>query len=117
MELPVGAAEGSLDVVKIEIDQADDGLVKVARPGQVVVRATRSPSDMSSGIRPVAWNVVDGFRGMARAPDEISVESGLSLSAEVDAVISSTSAEANFKVSLTWHRTAPSEGHATPSAS
>ncbi|WP_254552214.1 CU044_2847 family protein [Kitasatospora sp. MMS16-BH015] len=33
----------------------------------------------------------------------MSLEFGLSMSAEADLVISSTTAQAHFKVSLTWH--------------
>ncbi|MFD5432218.1 CU044_2847 family protein [Kitasatospora sp. NPDC127067] len=95
--------------MRIEIEQASEGLVQVARPGQVVARATRSLGEMLAGVRPVAQDFVDGFRGMAHAPDEIGIEFGLSLSAEADVVISSTSAQANFKVSLTWKRT-PADG-------
>ncbi|MCX4869461.1 hypothetical protein OG298_40440 [Streptomyces sp. NBC_01005] len=105
VELPIGGADGRPDVVRVEIEQVAEGLVQVARPGQVVARATRSLGEMLAGVRPVAQNFVDGFRGMVHAPDEIGVEFGLSLSAEADVVISSTAAEANFKVSLTWHRT------------
>ncbi|MFJ6382498.1 CU044_2847 family protein [Kitasatospora sp. NPDC092039] len=105
MELPVDVDGGAQDVVRVEISPAgEDGLVRVARPGQVVARATRSLGEMVTGIRPVAQGFVDGFRGMVHAPDELSLEFGLSLSAEADVIISSTAAQANFKVSLTWHR-------------
>ncbi|MFC9247407.1 CU044_2847 family protein [Streptomyces sp. NPDC057136] len=110
VELPVsGTGEGAgsalpdaSGTVKVQIDETSDGLVQVARPGQVVARATRSLSDMLAGIRPVAENFVDGFRDMERQPDEIGVEFGLSLSAEADVVISRTTGQANFKVTLTW---------------
>ncbi|MEU9353562.1 CU044_2847 family protein [Streptomyces griseoloalbus] len=106
-----GAGYGPSDatgIVKVQIDEAADGLVQVARPGQVVARATRSLNDMLAEIRPVAENFVDGFRDMARQPDEIGVEFGLSLSAEADVVISRTTGQANFKVTLTWRN--PSSG-------
>ncbi|MFJ4620112.1 CU044_2847 family protein [Streptomyces sp. NPDC088812] len=104
VEVPVSGADGAAEVVKVQIEANGDGLVRVARPGQVVARATRSLGEMVAAVRPVAQNFVDGFRDMARAPDEISVEFGLALSAEADVVISSTSAQANFKVALVWHR-------------
>ncbi|MEU5365663.1 CU044_2847 family protein [Streptomyces sp. NPDC005925] len=103
VELPVSTAEGHLQVVRVQVEQNGDGLVQVARPGQVIARATRSLSTMLAAVRPVAQNFVDGFQDMARKPDEISIEFGLSLSAEADVVISSTAAQANFKVSLVWH--------------
>ncbi|WP_219669973.1 CU044_2847 family protein [Streptomyces bambusae] len=113
VELPVSVADAGgaprTDVVKVEIEQVADGLVEVARPGQVVARATRSLGDMLAGVRPIAQNFVDSFRGMACAPDEISVEFGLSLSAEADVVISSTAAQAHFAVSLTWNRPGAAE--------
>ncbi|GHI06228.1 hypothetical protein AQI88_39950 [Streptomyces cellostaticus] len=104
VELPVSAGGGQPELVKVRIEQSGDGLVRVARPGEVVARATRSLGEMLGTVRPVAQNFVDGFRDMVHAPDEIAVEFGLSLSAEADVVISSTSAQANFKVSLVWHR-------------
>lgn len=116
VELPVDVAGGPSDVVRVEIEQTADGLVKVARPGQVVARATRSLGDMLAGIRPVAENFVDNFRGMVHAPDDISVEFGLSLSAAADVVISSTAAGANFKVTLTWHRSPADDGAEPASA-
>ncbi|MFD7827295.1 CU044_2847 family protein [Kitasatospora sp. NPDC059803] len=116
VELPVGSVSDGQDVVRVEIEQVGEGLVQVARPGQVVARATRSLGDMLAGVRPVAQDFIEGFRGLAHAPDEISIEFGLSLSAEADVVISSTAAEANFKVSLTWNRQ-PTEASAPPAAS
>jgi hypothetical protein len=104
VELPVGGADGPPRVVKVEIEQAGDALVQVARPGQVVARASRSLGEMLAGIRPLAQNFVDGFHGMAHAPDEIGIEFGLSLSAEANVIVSSTAAQANFKVTLTWLR-------------
>lgn len=110
VELPIGGAGGPQDVVRVEVvETGEDGLVRVARPGQVMARASRSLAEMVTGIRPVAQSFVDGFRGMARAPDELNLEFGVSISAEADVVISSTAAEANFKISLTWTR-APSDG-------
>lgn len=106
VELPLGGANGQpAGAVRVAIEeQPGDGLVQVARPGQVVARATRSLGELLSGVRPVAENFVETFRGMAHGPDEISIEFGLSLSAAADVVISSTSAQANFAVRLTWDR-------------
>ncbi|MFF0401926.1 CU044_2847 family protein [Streptomyces sp. NPDC005248] len=112
VELPLSRpGEQPGETVRVAIaEQPGDGLVQVARPGQVVARATRSLGELLSGVRPVAENFVDTFSGMARGPDEITLEFGLSLSAEADVVISSTSAQANFAVRLTWDRRAPEDG-------
>jgi hypothetical protein len=104
VELPVGEVDGLPSTVVVEIDQVDDGLVTVSRPGEVVARAGRSLGEMVAGIRPVAEQFVQGFRGMLHAPDEIGVEFGLSLSAKADAIIASAATQANFKITLTWQR-------------
>ena len=50
--------------------------------------------------------IVAQLRNLAAAPDEVGVEFGLALSAEVGAFITAASTTANFKVSLTWKRAA-----------
>ena len=45
---------------------------------------------------------------MPQAPDEVQVEFGLDLHAEVGAII----AAANFKTAMTWRRTQPPSIHA-----
>jgi hypothetical protein len=102
VELPVTAQDGSATVVKVEVSGPADGLVKAARPGQVVARAARSMEDMLAGVRPIAQSFVDSFGEMTRAPEEIQVEFGVSLSIDADLIITSTAAEAAFSVSLTW---------------
>ncbi|MCX4632242.1 CU044_2847 family protein [Streptomyces sp. NBC_01443] len=115
VELPIDVPGGPQDVVRFEIAPiGENGLVRVARPGQLMARASRSLGEMVTGIRPVAQSFVDGFRGMVHGPDELNLEFGLSLSAEADVVISSTAAQANFKISLTWNRP-PSDGTSAPS--
>jgi hypothetical protein len=103
VELPVGDADGSQQIVGVEIDHTVEGPVKVARPGEAVKRAAHSLGEMLAGIRPVAESFVDGFADMAVAPEQIGLEFGLSLSAEAKLVVASSSAAANFKVTLTWH--------------
>lgn len=105
VELPVAAQDGSADVVKVEISGPADGLVNAARPGQVVARAAHSMEDMLAGVRPIAQSFVDSFGDMATAPAEIKVDFGLSLSVDADLIVTSTSAEAAFSVSLTWKNT------------
>ncbi|MFE9427579.1 CU044_2847 family protein [Kitasatospora sp. NPDC006697] len=115
VELPIGGAGGATELLKVEVEPAgSDGLVQVARPGQVIARATRSLGEMLAGIRPVAENFVSTFRGMVHAPDEVSMEFGLSLSAAADVVISSTAAAANFKVTLTWHSASAGDSGTEP---
>lgn len=106
-EMPVG--DDGADVVMVEIREApDEGVVPAGAAGRVTARAARSLEGMLRTVRPVAERFVDTFRQMPRAPDEISVQFGLSLSADADVIISSAAAEANFSVTLTWTR--PGDG-------
>ncbi|MCF6522733.1 CU044_2847 family protein [Streptomyces sp. JJ36] len=100
VDVPTGDGAGRL---LIEVRDVDEGLVDVARPGQVVARSARSLQEMLQSVRPVAASFVDNFSRLPQAPDEITVSFGISLDAKADAVITSTSAAANFSVSLTWH--------------
>ncbi|MEU4303555.1 CU044_2847 family protein [Kitasatospora aureofaciens] len=113
VELPVEGEAGLGQLVRVEVEPAGEGLIQVSRPGQVAARAARSLGEMLAGIRPVAESFVEGLGGMAQAPEEISLEFGLSMSAEADLVISTTTAQANFKVSLTW-RPPSAEAGRTP---
>lgn len=105
VELVVGGSDTPPQTVGVEIEQVGDGLVEVARPGQVVARATRSLREtLATGLRPLAEDFVAGFRDMRDPPEEIAIEFGLSLSTEADLVVSRTSGAANFKISLTWRK-------------
>ncbi|MFF3729092.1 CU044_2847 family protein [Streptomyces sp. NPDC002476] len=102
VEVPLG--DGSEESVRVQIREVDESLVRVGRAGRSVARAERSFGQMLDTVRPVAESFVGRFKGLANAPDEITLEFGVSLSAEADVVIASTATAANFSVSLTWNR-------------
>ncbi|GAA1542357.1 hypothetical protein GCM10009730_59260 [Streptomyces albidochromogenes] len=102
VEVPLG--EGSDESVRVQIREVDETLVRVGRGGRPIARAERSFGQMLDTVRPVAESFVGRFSGLSNAPDEITLEFGVSLSAEADVVIASTATAANFSVSLTWNR-------------
>ncbi|MEV5984908.1 CU044_2847 family protein [Streptomyces sp. NPDC052051] len=102
VEVPLG--RDSDDVVRVQIREVDESLVRVGRGGRSAARASRTFGEMLDTVRPVAESFVGKLGGLVNAPDEITLEFGVSLSAEADVVIASTATEANFSVSLTWHR-------------
>ncbi|WP_381791382.1 CU044_2847 family protein [Streptomyces niveus] len=107
VEVPL--SDGGDDVVRVQIREVDESLVRVGRGGRTVARAERSLGQMLDTVRPVAESFVGRFRGMANAPDELTLEFGVSLSAEADVVIASTATAANFTVTLTWNRSDPTD--------
>ncbi|WP_166663681.1 CU044_2847 family protein [Streptomyces sp. NBC_00582] len=112
VDVPIDSAAGDSEVVRVQVRELDEGLLPVARPGRSPsVRASRSFGEMLATVRPVAENFVTSLKGMASAPDEVTVQFGISLSTEADVLIASTAAAATFAVSMTW-RTSAQEGSA-----
>jgi len=101
VEVPIG--DGA--TVSVAVREVDEGVVRAGRPGQVIARASRTLEDMVAGLRPVAETFVAQFRGMVDAPDELTVQFGVVLSAGADVVIASAATEANFAVTLNWTST------------
>ncbi len=76
-----------------------------ARPGEVVARARESLEQALDQIKPALRAVLD--RLVTMAPDEVSVEFGLTLGAETGVVIAKGTSEMHFAVTLGWKRPHP----------
>lgn len=73
----------------------------------VLERAQTSFEDALETAQPIASGLIGRMRNIADAPDEVQVEFGLSLSANVGTVlVAGGSAGANFKVTLRWNKVA-----------
>ena len=92
----------------VQVEDSAAGPVTRGIGGQsITIRASQTFEDAISRVRPAAEAVVAQLQSLASAPDE--VEFGLALSAGAGAFIAAASAEANFKISLTWRRHAARE--------
>ncbi|WP_419999492.1 CU044_2847 family protein [Streptomyces boninensis] len=100
VEVPLGGQGDG--VVRVQVREVDESLVRVSRGSRAVARAGQSFDQILDTVRPVAERFVGRMRDMAQAPDEVTLEFGVSLSAEADVVIASTATAANFGVTLTW---------------
>ncbi len=87
------------------------GVIKAARPGEIADKAQDTFEDALDKIKPAAQAVIDKLRELHDAPDEISVEFGIKLSAEAGAFIASAGVEANYEVTLTWTKSSESRRH------
>jgi hypothetical protein len=74
--------------------------------GQVTERARQTFEDAVQRRTP-AQAIITRLCGCPKPPDEVQVEFGLDLHAEVGAFI----AAANFKTAMTWRRTQPPSVH------
>ncbi|MFF7249291.1 CU044_2847 family protein [Embleya sp. NPDC008237] len=101
VEVPLGDGE---DVVRVQVNEVDESLVRVGRGGRSVGRAEETLGQMLGVIRPVANAFVEQCRLMAYPPDEATLQFGMSLSADARILIAGSSVAANFSVGMTWHR-------------
>src|SRR5947209_18872254 len=90
-------ADGSLIV---EVDSRDGGVVKAARPGQIVADATQTLEAALASLVPGAIAVVEKLR--AAKPSELSLSFGIKLTAEAEAVTDETAVESNIARTLHW---------------
>lgn len=91
-------------VVLVEVEEHEDGIVRSARPGEVVATAAESLQASLDRIRPVAGALVGKLRDLADRPEEITVEFGIKWSAQAGVIVAQAASEANFKVTLRWAR-------------
>lgn len=94
--------EGSFILVEVDVPD-ESGMVPASR-GEVIERAQQTFEQALDKIRPAAQSIIVKLRNLNDPPDEVEVEFGLKMSAEVGAIIASASAEANYKVTLTWKK-------------
>ena len=72
------------------------------RDERVVVRAQQSFEEAVGRVQPAVQALVRRLRSVAESPEEIKVDFGLELSAEVGAFVAGASSTGNFTVSMTW---------------
>jgi hypothetical protein len=100
--------DGSTVVVQVEQTPAasSGGTTRGLRdtPAQVGEKAATSFEGAVDRIRPIADALISRLRDLERSPDEIQVEFGMNLHAELGAFVAAASTDANFKLSLTWRR-------------
>ncbi len=109
VEIPVEGG-GQLRVQASEEELAGALELAAVRPGEVAVRARESLEHALDDLKPAISATVKRLRALA--PDEMSVEFGLVLTAESGAIIAKGSAEVHFTVALTWKRSEADEADA-----
>lgn len=82
------------------------GVVKAGRGVPTAEAAVRAAQTLETALEPVTAAARATLAKLREAgPDEVTVEFGLKLTAEVGAVITKTTGECNLKVTLRWERT------------
>jgi predicted RNase H-like HicB family nuclease len=91
--------------IVMEVDEPEgQGMVRVARPGEIAEKAGQTFENALEKIKPAAEAVVRKLKSLAVQPDQMAIEFGIKFGAKAGAFFASADTEANFKVALTWKR-------------
>lgn len=70
----------------------------------MIEKARVSYEEALDKIKGAAGMIITKMRSLPDSPDEIGVDFGIKLSADIGAILASTSAEAQFTLHLVWRR-------------
>ena len=88
--------------VLVELDGADEGIVRAAKPGEVVGALGEAFGEALGRMRPMAEAIREQFNALPDRPQEVVIEFGLKVTAEAGIVVAHTSGDANFRIALQW---------------
>jgi len=94
--------------IVVEMDDAQAGVVKAGRAGQIVGQAAQTLEAALESVAPAAQSILAKLR--QAHPREITVEFGLTLTGEAGAVIAKTTSGCHLKVTLHWEQDNDSAG-------
>lgn len=103
-------ADGGTVLVQVDDAPARGGVTRGwgERDQRVVQQAQHSFEQAVSRVQPAIQGLIRELRSLAETPEEIQVEFGVQLSADVGAFVAGVSTSGNFRVSMTWQRHPPS---------
>jgi hypothetical protein len=94
--------ESDVKTVLVEVADDEPGIERAALIDDVVVKAGASLDTAMDQVRAVANATIGKVHELAREPEQVEVEFGIRLNAEVGAVIARTQTEGHLQVKLTW---------------
>jgi hypothetical protein len=94
--------------VLVEVDSAE-GISRVGRQGDILRSVGRTFDEALSTVRDAATAALGQFQTMTCRPDEVEINFGVKLDAEVGAVIARTGMQGQLTVTLTWRAPGDSE--------
>lgn len=93
---------GETILVEVTALEQEYGPRAAANDSKIIAQANQTFQNALNVIKPVANAVIEKFDELTRKPDEMEAEFGLTLSADVGAVIATSGVEANIKIVLRW---------------
>ncbi|WP_225829105.1 CU044_2847 family protein [Streptomyces naphthomycinicus] len=96
-------------IVLLEVaGEGPAGVQRVARGGGVA-RTAETLQQALARVRPALGALVTEARTLARPPESLSVEFGITVSAEAGAVVARGATEGHFTVCMHWSHADPSD--------
>ena len=89
--------------IRVEVADAEERVTRGGTPA-VIETASVAFEQALAKIKPMCAAIVRQVRDAVDQPEEIAVEFGVKLSAEAGVILTSTSGEANLKISVKWKR-------------
>lgn len=90
--------------ILIEVDEAAPTDDRISIGEQVSQTAQQSFESALEKVKPVADTIMSKVRNLNEPADEVEVEFGIKMSAELGAVIASGNAEVNYQINLKWKK-------------
>jgi hypothetical protein len=106
LRVPITDASGDDDFIEVEVELRDVG-ESVRLASDDGSRATATSFSLASSFHrvvPALSSIITDLRRMPHAPDEVSMEVGLTVGGETGLIFTKGSAEATFTVNLTWKK-------------
>jgi molybdenum cofactor biosynthesis enzyme len=91
--------------IRVEVADAEERVTR-GDTKAVIETASVAFDKALSKLKPMCAAIVRQVRNAVEQPEEIEVEFGVKMSAEAGIILTSTSGEANLKISVKWKRQA-----------
>jgi len=91
----------------VEVDEApssSSGLERAGAAGEIIERGQQTLQNALEKIKPMASAAITKIRELNDAPDEVTIEFGIKLTAEGNVVLSKAAVEGNYKLTLSWKK-------------
>ncbi|HLX57755.1 MAG TPA: CU044_2847 family protein [Ktedonobacteraceae bacterium] len=93
--------EGGGSIIAMVDEPESEGTIRAGR-GDTITKAKETLETALNKVLPATGLAIEKLRNLGSKPDEVEVTFGMSLSTVAGIIIASTSADANFSVTVHW---------------
>jgi chaperonin cofactor prefoldin len=100
VEFQVG--EGKTILIEVDEVESDEIRPVSKSPGDIAAKARKTFAEALETIKLMVRDIKQQFDDLPNSADELEVKFSIKLSAEVGAVVTKVSGEANYEITLRW---------------